>query len=118
MHRIHPICEETVSPHIGRPVCLIMKDGKHMYGALGGFRDGKVYLNNCFEGPRLSSVKPGQQLRKSGKKRTAGKKVNSSAYGPYGYGPYGSYGSYGPGYGAGYDLALVATLLLIPFLFI
>ena len=115
MHRIHPICVETVSPHIGLPVCLIMKDGKHMYGALGGFQDGKIYLNNCFEGPRLSSVKSGQQLRKSGKKRTAGKKVNSSAYGPYGYGPY---GSYGPGYGAGYDLALVATLLLIPFLFI
>ena len=41
------------------------------------------------------------------------KRVKSSAYGPYGYGYGGGYG-----YGAGYDLALVTTLFLLPFLFI
>ncbi|MHA7584770.1 hypothetical protein ACX12E_31000 [Paenibacillus vandeheii] len=118
MYRINPVCEETVSPHVGRSVCLVMKDGKHMYGTLSQCRDGKIYLDGCFEGPRLCSVKSKQQLVKSSKKNTvATKKVKSSAYGPYGYGGYGGgYGGYG--YGAGIDLALVATLFLLPFLFI
>lgn len=68
MHRIHPVCEETVSPHVGRPVCLVMRDGTHMYGTLGGCRDGKVYLNECFQGPRLSSVQSKQQLRRVSKR--------------------------------------------------
>ncbi|QLG37343.1 MULTISPECIES: hypothetical protein [Paenibacillus] len=118
MYRINPVCEETVSPHVGRSVCLVMNDGKHMYGTLGQCRDGKIYLNGCFEGPRLCSVKSKQQLVKSSKKNTvATKKVKSSAYGPYGgYG--GGYGRYGYGAGAGIELALVATLFLLPFLFI
>lgn len=116
MYRINPVCEETVSPHVGRSVCLVMNDGKHMYGTLSECRDGKIYLNGCFEGPRLCSVKSKQQLVKSSKKNAvATKKVKSSAYG-YGYGGYG--GGYGYGYGAGIDLALVATLFLLPFLFI
>lgn len=115
MYRINRVCEETVSPHVGRSVCLVMKDGKHMYGTLSQCRDGKVYLNGCFEGPRLCSVKSKQQLVKSSKKKAvASKKVKSSAYGRYGYGGYGG----GYGYGAGIDLALVATLFLLPFLFI
>ncbi|MBR2565034.1 MAG: hypothetical protein IKE29_10470 [Paenibacillus sp.] len=114
MHRIHPVCEETISPHVGRPVCLVMNDGRHMYGTLGGCRDGKVYLNECFQGPRLSSVQSKQQLRKIGTKElTSAKKAKSSAYGRYPYG-----GGYGYGYGAGYDVALIATLFLLPFLFI
>ncbi|MFS0874263.1 hypothetical protein [Paenibacillus xylanilyticus] len=113
MHRIHPVCEETVSPHVGRPVCMIMKDGKHIYGTLGGCRDGKIYVSGSFEGPRLCSVKSKQQLRRKGKSNAAAKKVKSSAFGPYGYGYGGGYG-----YGAGYELALVSTLLLLPFLFI
>ncbi|MDN8591846.1 hypothetical protein B2I21_05820 [Chryseobacterium mucoviscidosis] len=118
MYRINPVCEETVSPHVGRSVCLVMKDGKHMYGTLSQCRDGKIYLDGCFEGPRLCSVKSKEQLVKSSKKNAvATKKVKSSAYGPYGYGRYGGgYGGYG--YGAGIDLALVATLFLLPFLFI
>ncbi|MBB6024767.1 CubicO group peptidase (beta-lactamase class C family) [Paenibacillus sp. JGP012] len=114
MHRIHPVCEETLSPHMGRPVCLVMKDGKHMYGTLGGCRDGKVYLNGCFQGPRLCAVQSKQQLRRvSTKKLASAKKAKSSAYGGYPYG-----GGYGYGYGAGYDIALIATLFLLPFLFI
>ncbi|WP_405154818.1 hypothetical protein [Paenibacillus sp. FSL K6-0108] len=118
MYRINPVCEETVSPHVGRSVCLVMNDGKHMYGTLGQCRDGKIYLNGCFEGPRLCSVKSKQQLVKSSKKNAVtAKKVKSSAYGPYGYGGYGGgYGGYG--YGTGIELALVATLFLLPFLFI
>ncbi|MGC5777093.1 hypothetical protein [Paenibacillus pabuli] len=116
MYRINPVCEETVSPHVGRSVCLVMNDGRHMYGTLSQCRDGKIYLNGCFEGPRLCSVKSKQQLVKSSKKNVVTKKkVKSSAYGPYGYGGYG--GGYG-GYGYGIDLALVATLFLLPFLFI
>ncbi|UOK63986.1 hypothetical protein MT997_04960 [Paenibacillus sp. OVF10] len=69
MYRINRVCEETVSPHVGRSVCLVMKDGKHMYGTLSQCRDGKVYLNGCFEGPRLCSVKSKQQLVNSGKKK-------------------------------------------------
>ncbi|MDR9749759.1 MULTISPECIES: hypothetical protein [Paenibacillus] len=120
MYRINPVCEETVSPHVGRSVCLVMNDGKHMYGTLSQCRDGKIYLNGCFEGPRLCSVKSKQQLVKSSKKNAvATKKVNSSAYGPYGYGGNGGgYGRYGYGAGAGIELALVATLFLLPFLFI
>lgn len=116
MYRINRVCEETVSPHIGRSVCLVMNDGKHMYGTLGQCRDGKVYLDGCFEGPRLCSVKSKQQILSSGKKNAvAAKKVKSSAYGYGGYG-----GGYGRGYrpGAGIELALVATLFLLPFLFI
>lgn len=114
MHRIHPVCEETVSPYVGRPVCMIMKDGKHIYGTLGGCRDGKIYVSGSFEGPRLCSVKSKQQLRRKGKTNAVtAKRVKSSAYGPYGYGYGGGYG-----YGAGYDLALVTTLFLLPFLFI
>lgn len=119
MYRINPVCEETVSPHVGRSVCLVMNDGKHMYGTLSQCRDGKIYLNGCFEGPRLCSVKSKEQLVKSSKKNAvATKKVKSSAYGPYGYGGYGRGYGYGYGYGAGIDLALVATLFLLPFLFI
>ncbi|WP_434748402.1 hypothetical protein [Paenibacillus amylolyticus] len=119
MHRIHPVCEENVSPHVGRPVCLVMKDGKHMYGTLGGCRDGKVYLNESFQGPRLCSVQSKQQLRRVSKKKlSSARKAKSSAYGGYPYG--GGYGGYGGGYGygAGYDVALIATLFLLPFLFI
>jgi len=116
MYRINPVCEETVSPHVGRSVCLVMNDGKHMYGTLSQCRDGKIYLNGCFEGPRLCSVKSKQLVKSSKKNAVATKKVKSSAYGPYGYGGYGR--GYGYGYGAGIDLALVATLFLLPFLFI
>lgn len=77
MYRINRVCEETVSPHVGRSVCLVMNDGKHMYGTLSQCRDGKIYLNGCFEGPRLCSVKSKQQLVKSSKKNAAvTKKLN------------------------------------------
>lgn len=56
MHRIHPVCAETIQPHIGQHVCIITNDGKHLYGSLDGIRGGKLYLRGGLEGPRLSAV--------------------------------------------------------------
>lgn len=122
MHRIHPICMETVQPHLGQQVCIVTHDGRHLYGCLDGIRGGKLYLLGCQEGPRLSAV--GRHAKsmaaQSGRKQRP--KAKTKSY-PYGYGPgfgpgYGGYPPYGYGPGRGIELALIATLFLLPFLFI
>ncbi|WP_166240706.1 hypothetical protein [Paenibacillus turpanensis] len=45
MHPIHPVCEETCLPHIGRQVCVVLNDGMRYLGTLTAVRDGKLILN-------------------------------------------------------------------------
>ncbi|WP_051235973.1 hypothetical protein [Paenibacillus pinihumi] len=124
MHRIHPVCAETIQPHIGQHVCIITNDGKHLYGSLDGIRGGKLYLRGGLEGPRLSAVqkhaKSAGGSRRKGLQKTAKTKSYPYGYGsPYGgYGGYGGFGGHGFGSGFGIELALIATLFLLPFLFI
>lgn len=128
MHRIYPICTETVQPHLGQQVCIVTHDGRHLYGCLDGIRGGKLYLLGCQEGPKLSAIDRRAKAIAGPGNRKRRPKAKTKSY-PYGYGPgygfgpgfgpgYGGYPPYGYGPGRGIELALIATLFLLPFLFI
>jgi len=107
LYRISPICAETVAPHIGRRVCVVMNDGTEHIGVLCGIGDGKLYLEPD-GGLTLSARK---KDRRNPSKRG---KVRTKAFWGYPY-PY----PYGFGWGiAAFDIALIATLFLLPFFFI
>lgn len=59
-------------PHIGSPVCLVMKDGSFKIGQLTACRGGKISLNGSPDRARVAAV-----TRKSGKR--AGKSRANAA---------------------------------------
>lgn len=108
MELINPICDEKLRPHLGKHVCVVLVDGTTIYGTLDGLNGQQLMLKSCFaDGEPLStnSAKAKAQLTKKGKK------AQTSAWGY----PYGGYG-YGGAWGL--DLALIALLFAIPFLWI
>ncbi|MBJ6360968.1 hypothetical protein ACFOQM_06595 [Paenibacillus sp. GCM10012307] len=118
MHRIHPISTDSIRPHIGQQVCIVTRDGRHLYGSLDSIRGGKLYLRGGQEGPQLSSFqkRPKSTFHSNKGKRPAKTAKTSSS--PFGFGaPFGVPG-FGLGTGLGIDIALIATLFLLPFLFI
>ncbi len=101
MYPISPICAETVTPHIGRRVCVVMNDGVRHVGFLRGIDGGKLYLEPD-DGLTLASVK--KNTRKNPRR---GKARTTALWGyPFGWGF------------AAFDIALIATLFLLPFFFI
>jgi hypothetical protein len=108
MHHIHPICNDTIKPHMGKHVCVVLLDGTEVYGTLGGLEGNQLVLNSCFpcdEGgaANIAGAK--------GKGKGRGKQAQTSAYGFYGpIQPYGGRFLF--------DLALIAFLFAIPFFFV
>lgn len=111
MELINPICDEKLRPHMGKHVCVVLVDGTTIYGTLDGLNGQQLMLKSCFAGGEAvstNSTKAKAQLSK--KQKTA----QTSAFGGYPYG-----GGFGYGGGAwGLDLALIALLFAIPFLWI
>lgn len=58
-------------PHIGAPVCLVMKDGSFKIGQLTGCRGGKISLNGPADRVRAAAItrKPGKSGKRTGKTR-------------------------------------------------
>lgn len=107
MQPIHPICEETVKPHMGKHVCVVLTDGTEVYGTLGGLQGNQLVLNSCYpggEGIATSSTKG------KGRSKSKGKQVRTSGFGYYPPYPYGG--------ALLLDLALIAFLFAVPFLWI
>ncbi|MNC30428.1 hypothetical protein D3C75_787110 [compost metagenome] len=104
MELITPICDEKIRPHMGKHVCVVLVDGTTIYGTLDGLNGQQLMLKSCYaggEGVSTNSTKAKAQLSK--KQKT----VQTSALGvPFG------------GAGFGLDLALIALLFAIPFLWI
>jgi hypothetical protein len=111
MQLISAINEQSIAPYIGKPVCVVLCDGSHYQGCLGGIRNGQLYLTGgaaCAETLSTSAVKAKSQLSKMAAKA----KISAFGYG-YGYGGYGyPYGGYA------WDVALISLLFLLPFFFI
>jgi len=109
LYPLSPICAETVNPHIGRRVCVVMKDGTRHVGVLRGFGDDQLYLERDGD-LTLSAAK---KNRRSTKKKS---KAQTTAF--WG-GPYGRGWGWGWGWGvAAFSLGLIAGLFLLPFFFV
>lgn len=104
MELITPICDEKIRPHVGKHVCVVLVDGTTIYGTLDGLNGQKLMLKSCFAGGgglSTNSVTAKNQLAKKQKN------AKTSAFGFPGFGT-----------GLGLDLALIALLFAIPFLWI
>lgn len=111
MELINPICDANLKPHLGKHVCVVLVDGTTIYATLDSLNGQQLMLRSCIPGGETvstNSVKAKSQLEKKHKK------AQTSAFGGYGYG----YGGYPYGGGFGLDLALIALLFAIPFLWI
>lgn len=112
MELINPICDTNVRPHLGKHVCVVLLDGTTIYGTLGGLNGEQLILKSCLEGGEVVSTNSSKAKAQLQKKH---KKAQTAAFGGYyGY-PYGGY-PYGGGFAL--DLALIALLFAIPFLWI
>lgn len=110
MQLIDPICEANCKPHIGKPVCVVMVDGTTIYGTLGGLKGDKLTLRSSLGAGEGEEITTNQLKEKKGK----GKKAQTKALGPARY-PYPAYPYPGE---LVLDLALIALLFLIPFVWI
>lgn len=116
-----PISAEGCRDYVGKTVCCVMHDGREVVGTIRGVHDRGLELEFANPSAYTLSTK-GKKGKKSSKSAKSG--VQTSAFGPYGYGRgYGAYGGYGGGYG-GYGWGgnvfpwgAIALLFLIPFLF-
>ena len=125
MYKIHPVCEETILPHIGRQACIIANDGTQYCGVIHCIQGGKIYLATENKAIQLSSVNgkpahPKCDKHKFGKKNKQ-QKVNSSCFGAFGGGCGRGLGGCGRGFGGygcgcGVEIALIAGLFLLPLL--
>lgn len=109
MELITPICDEKLRPHLGKHVCVVLVDGTTLYGTLEGLNGQQLMLKSCFAGGETVSTNGSKAKAQLSKKQ---KTVQTSAVGGY---PYGGY-PYGAGFGL--ELALIALLFAIPFLWI
>jgi hypothetical protein len=100
---ISPICDETVMPCIGRPVCVVMLDGTSRYGILRGIGDGNLYLDGLDGDLTLSALQSKNNKKNNAKKDTAKTAAFFGGFGGFGFGA------------AALSLALIASLFLIPF---
>jgi hypothetical protein len=100
LQEIQTIPIDACHHHVGKPVCVVLQDGTHVYGVLGGLQDGKLMLYRAVQGPGRLSV--------SAAKAKRALRAKTKAFG-YGYGPY-----YPGAYAV--DAALVALLFALPFL--
>jgi hypothetical protein len=78
VERIFPICNETVMPYVGRPICAVLHDGTHYYGTIEGI-DGERLIINGYIGEPLKAETYALKKKKSVKKA---KQVKTSAFLP------------------------------------
>lgn len=83
VERIFPICEATVMPFVGRPICAVLHDGTHYYGTIEGI-DGDRLIINGYLGQQGEVGTYALNNNKSVKKQSAkkAKQVKTSAYLP------------------------------------
>ena len=98
LQEIQTIPLDACHHHVGKPVCVVLQDGTHVYGMLGGLHDGKLMLYRAVQGPGRLSVSAAKA------KRALRAKTKAFGYGPYYPGAY------------AVDAALVALLFALPFL--
>ncbi|MFC7679395.1 hypothetical protein [Paenibacillus sp. GCM10028914] len=110
MHNIYPLSVDTCKPYIGRQVCAVLHDGRHITGTLKGVSERGLEFEEGYPSAFILSTKPAKAKKQI---NSMIKKAETSAFGPgYGYG-------YGFGYpGAALAWASIALLFLIPFAFI
>lgn len=108
MELISPICDEKISPHIGKPVCVVMKDETQFYGYLGGIREGRLLLTPSPQ-TQIAMAKSHRSKTKSVGKQGRAATSGFGAWPGYGYGNDGAFAI---------DLALIGLLFLLPFFFI
>lgn len=101
MEMISPVNAETCGPYMGRPVCAVLHDGSRYYGYLHAVDEEKLTLR----------LEPNQAAASGKKKKRKTPEVNMSAYPPY---P--AFGFYPPRNEIILDLALIALLFIVPFL--
>jgi hypothetical protein len=74
VERIFPICHETVTPYVGRPICAVLHDGTHYYGTIEGIEGNQLiingYVRNAGEVGTLA-LKKKQSLKKNKKMKTS-----------------------------------------------
>lgn len=109
MHLIDPITEDGVKDHIGKPVCVVLKDGTHLYGELVGLNGTQLSVKSAEAGEgtlSTNSVKAKAALEKTAKKAAQGKTSAVAGFPPFAGGV------------LALELALIALLFVIPFFFI
>jgi len=99
LQEIEAIRIDACHHHVGKPVCVVLQDGSHVYGVLGGLQDGRLILYRAMKGPGKLAVSAAKA------KRTLRAKTKAFWYGP-------------PFYPNPYlvDAALIALLFTLPFL--
>lgn len=78
MERIFPICNETVMPYVGRPICAVLHDGTQCYGTIEGIDGDRLIISGYLGGPgevNTLALKKNQSIKKT-------KKVKTSAFIP------------------------------------
>lgn len=77
MEAIYPICEETVSPYIGRHVCAVLNDGTYTIGKLCGCQNGGILI----DGAQGQGVINASNVTDAQKKiKSCIEKINTSAF--------------------------------------
>jgi hypothetical protein len=81
VERIFPICNETVMPYVGRPICAVLNDGTHYYGTIDGI-DGDRLIINGYTGEQGEVGIYGLNNKQSVKKQSVkkAKQVKTSAF--------------------------------------
>lgn len=100
MQMISPVNAETCAPYLGRPICAVLHDGSRYFGYLHAVDEEKLTL-------RMQPTLTATSGKKKKRKETA-PDVQTSAYPGYGF--------YPPPREIFLDLALIALLILVPFL--
>ncbi|MGM1045077.1 hypothetical protein SAMN05661091_2225 [Paenibacillus uliginis N3/975] len=115
MHIISPLSEDSCRPYIGRQVCAVLHDGRHVTGTLRGVSERGLLFEEAYPNANILSTKSGKTKKQLNSKN---KKAETSAFGPgFGYGGFG-YGGFGAPFAGALAWSSIALLFLIPFLFI
>jgi hypothetical protein len=101
MEVISPINLQSCSPHIGKQVCAVMRDGTQIIGYLNRVDNERLYLSASPQVQEEAATK-GRKKKKLAKGKAA--EAQASFVNPYFY----------PGEIA-LDLALITLLFIIPF---
>ncbi|KRE32869.1 hypothetical protein [Paenibacillus sp. Soil724D2] len=83
MERIFPICEATVMPYVGMPICAVLHDGTHYYGTIEGIDGDRLIINGYIGGPGevgIYGLNKDQSAKKKSVKKA--KQVKTSAFLP------------------------------------
>jgi len=101
MEMISPVNAETCGPYMGRPVCAVLHDGSRYFGYLHSIDEQKLTL-------RMEPSPAATSSAKKKRKLPVAKTKAAPIYPAYGY--------YPPRHEFILDLALIALLFTVPFL--